>query len=48
MEGREGRIFTREEVRAESSTSKCLLIVGEKVFDATAFSATHPGGETLV
>ena len=42
------RQFTREEVRSEASTSNCLLIIGDKVFDATSFSKTHPGGEALI
>ena len=42
------KIFTRDEVRAASSTSHALLIIGSKVYDATSFAKTHPGGESLI
>jgi hypothetical protein len=42
------KTFTRDEVRSAASSSNALLIIGEKVYDATAYSKTHPGGETLI
>jgi hypothetical protein len=42
------KLFTRDEVRSASSSTHALLIIGSKVYDATSFAKTHPGGETLI
>ena len=42
------RNFTREEVLAESSLSRVLFILHDKVYDATAYLKDHPGGADII
>jgi cytochrome b involved in lipid metabolism len=38
------RVFSKEEVATHNSEESCWLIVGNDVYDVTAFLALHPAG----
>ena len=40
--------ITKAQVSANNSPSKCWTIIGNKVYDLTAFINKHPGGKTRI
>jgi hypothetical protein len=40
--------YTRAEVAAHNSTTKCWTIIGNKVYDLTQWISRHPGGSSSI
>jgi cytochrome b involved in lipid metabolism len=40
--------ITKAQVAANNSPSKCWTIIGNKVYDVTAFISKHPGGKSRI
>ncbi|MFA6428715.1 MAG: cytochrome b5-like heme/steroid binding domain-containing protein [Candidatus Buchananbacteria bacterium] len=46
--GNSQTIYTFEQVRVASSSSKCWTIIQGKVYDLTGFINQHPGGSEMI